>query len=145
MQGTETQWATTLMVAFLLAGLWWVLRSYRLGQAAHDWQAVKATILEVHIQERDDDGQQQSAPYIKYRYRFRQRSFTSTRLQYGDLWSSDYAESCAMIHGLHPDDDVQVLVNPARPGQVVVFPGYCGHLLQEIGIMTAGMLLLLLI
>jgi hypothetical protein len=134
-----------LMVAFLLAALWWVLRSYRLGQAAHNWQPVKATILVVHIQERDDDGQQQSAPYIKYRYRFRNRHFTSTRLQYGDLWSSDYAESCAMIHGLHSGDDVQVLVNPGRPGQVVVFPGYCGHLLQEIGIITAGILLILLI
>jgi hypothetical protein len=138
-------WAIMLMVAILLGGLYWLLRTHRLAQAAHHWHAVKATLLEVHIKTRTyEDRGEESAPHIKYRYRFRQREFISKRLQYGDLWSSDYAESCAMIHGLHPGDEISVLVNPRNPKQVVVFPGYGGHLISEVLLLVTVSLVLLL-
>ncbi|MFC3195527.1 DUF3592 domain-containing protein [Marinicella sediminis] len=137
-------WATMLMVAFLLALLFWIIRNHRLGEAAHGWHPVKATLLEVHIKTRSDDGVEESAPQIKYQYIFRGRTFTRKKLQYGDLWSTDYAESCAHVHGLHKGDVVDVLINPKKPGQSVLIPGYHGRLLpQVIGIVGLISLLLL--
>lgn len=141
--GTE-DWVIMLMVATLLGSLFWLLRTHRLGEAAHHWAPVKATLLEVHIKTRtDEDCGEESAPHVAYQYTFRGRTFTSQRVQYGDLWTTDYTESCALVRYLHTGDEIEVRVNPQNPKQVVLIPGYHGHLVGSVGLIGLSIVVLL--
>ena len=140
--GVGSNGAALLMVAFLLLILLQQIFYYRLGQAAHNWYTVTATLLECHVKFREDEGVEESLPHIKYRYRFKGRDFVRKRLQYGDLWSSDYAESSAMLCHLHTGATINVLINPKNPRQSVFLPGYHGNFKINVMILLAGILAL---
>ena len=128
----SSDWAVVLMLLMVVVILIHHLYTHRLAQAAFDWHPVQAVLTEVFMKTRSDEGEEEHAPHVKYEYRFKGRVFTRKRLQYGNLWNTDYAVSSALLRSLRVGETVTVYINPHKPGQATIKPGYHGNIKVDV-------------
>ena len=99
------------------------------GRDSESWRALSAKVLDVKIDTRTDDGEQQSKPLIKYSYDYMGSPYRGNKIKYGDLWSAKYGKASDLRSGIVRGGEVTIYVNPKRPSQSVLYRGYEGSVI----------------
>lgn len=120
-----------VLTTVLIYELWMYLK----GKSSNKWVCHPAEVIDVGVNVRDDEGLEESKPYIKYEYTFNGTRFTGKRVAFGGLWSSNYGKSSKKISGIIKGKAVSVYINPKRPNQSVLHRGYVGNILLEAGLL----------
>lgn len=133
----DASWWHYLMLLFFLGVLVYEIKHFLAAKASHHWLNLDAVVDKVFIDERENEGTLESLPRIEYRYHYKGRHYQGKRIQYGQLWSEDYGESCKHIRNLKKGSLINIKVNPNKPSQSTVNPGYSGEITLMVVLLVA--------
>jgi len=139
----EQEQAKLLFIVLLWGLLLYELYIYRKGRLSKMWRQHPAKVMDIGVKTRNDEGAEESRPFIKYEYYFLGSRYFGSRFSYGDMWSRNYGASSSSILGITRGEEVLIYVNPQSPRQSVFENGYKGHILWETGILLFIMVMVI--
>jgi Protein of unknown function (DUF3592) len=119
--------AITIGSAFIISGLWMMVKGGKLGFQAYgtkDWKRVTGKIVESTIEtSTDSDGDTKYRAKVLYTYSFQNQSYNGNRIHYGYSASSDREDFEMLIARYSPEEPAPIYINPNRPDESVLIQG----------------------
>ena len=130
-----------LIICIVLLIIIYEVLMYLRGKSSETWRPHPAKVINLGIEVRqDEDGFEESKPFILYEYTVNNTIHNGSKIIYGDIWSSNYGKSFEDIKGLKKGSKITVYVNPKNFNMSVFKQGYRGN-----SYWVLGMLLIIII
>lgn len=82
-----------------------------------------------------DNGQDESRAVILYQYTIKGKQYTGNKVVHGDIWTSNFSDSCDDVIGMKKGSEITVYVNPKKPKISVLIQGYRGSFFWFMGML----------
>ena len=109
----------------MLAGLLWMIGRSRSGTQSERWSKVRARVEKIEIHRgHDDETGDYFYPRITYAYDYDGRRYRSSRISFNEVSDATYDAAMQRWTGITAGSAITVRVNPDKPSQAVILPGY---------------------
>lgn len=127
---------------FFVVVIFYEILMYLRGKSSESWRQHPARVVKLGIKVREgDDGSDESQPFIQYEYTINKTLYKGRKVVYGDIWTSNYGDSCDEIQFLKVGSEITVYINPKNFNMSVMKQGYRGNFYWFMGMLLVAIVL----
>ena len=142
----EYQIPMFVLWGFLIIIIFYETLMYLRGKSSESWKPYSASVAKLGIDVREDeDGTEESQPIILYEYTINKTLYKGKKIIYGDIWTTNYGDSCDDLMGIKVGSKITVYVNSKNFNMSVLKQGYRGNFYWKLFMLLTAVILVIIV